>query len=265
MTDNHEALSGLAEAYVLGTLDEHDARAFAAHLAGCDRCQRDTRELALVTEGLARALPPTRLPAGLRDRVLAHATGAAPAPPAVDAPPRHRNTRATWLALAASVIAVIMAGLAWQYRGDAERARSEQQAAAQHVKALEEQVAALQAEAATSARTRAVLSASDLARIELAGQPAAPGASGRVFWSPTHGLVFAATNLPPLPPGRVYQLWVVAETPISAGLAQPGTAGDVGVISRPAASSAPKAFALTIEPEGGRPAPTGPMFLLGEM
>jgi hypothetical protein len=132
------------------------------------------------------------------------------------------------------------------------------------VAALEAQIAGLQAAANTAAQTRSVLAARDLARVDLAGQKPAPSAAGRVFWSPTYGLVFAATNLPPLPPGRVYQLWIVADAPISAGIATPGASGEFSVVTPPAAAT-PKAFAVTIEPEGGRPAPTGEMFLLGSM
>jgi hypothetical protein len=45
-----------------------------------------------------------------------------------------------------------------------------------------------------------------VARIDLAGQPAAPNASARAFWNRSHGLVFIGANLPQLPPGRTYQV-----------------------------------------------------------
>ena len=164
---------------------------------------------------------------------------------------------------AAALVAAVTSVMAWQYREDAARARIEQLATAQQVRSLEQQIAQLQAGVSTAAQTRSVLAARDMARIELAGQAPAPGATGRVFWSPTHGLVFAATNLPALPPGRVYQLWVVADAPISAGIGQLTGGGELSVVSTPTAPARPKAFALTIEPEGGSPAPTSPLFLLG--
>jgi anti-sigma-K factor RskA len=266
MSERHDELLEMADAYVLGILSEADARAFAAHLSGCERCQRETREYALVAEGLGRALPQASLPPALRARVLARATAPVASSETGDRVPAGAGvSRGAWLALAASLVAMVMAGLAWQYREEAQRARSEEQAARQQVVALEQQVAALESAAASAAQTRAVLSAADLARVDLSGQAAAPSAAGRVFWSATHGLVFAATNLPPLPPGRVYQLWVVADAPVSAGIAEPGPSGAVGVTSRPSPASPPKAFALTIEPEGGRPSPTGAMFLLGAL
>ena len=264
MTRNHDELTALAEAYVLGSLSDAEKREFETHAASCAECTRLVRELTAVGEALARSVPQHTPPPGLRDRILARATAQ---PDAGGGPPSPlRGFGGSWLAAAAALVAAIMSVAAWQYRQDAQHARAEYQAAVERTRALEQQVAQLQADAATAARTGAVLAASDLSRIELAGQPPAPGAAGRVFWSPTHGLVFAATNLPALPPGRVYQLWIVADAPISAGIARPGNPGDFNVVAATAAQKEKaKAFAVTIEPEGGRPAPTGPMFLLGSL
>jgi anti-sigma-K factor RskA len=260
MSVNHDDFAALAQGYALGTLTDAEARRFATHLQTCDECRRTVRDTVVVGEALARALPPQAPPPGLRERVLARAT----APAAVTAVTDTRHAMSYgWLAAAAVLVAAVTSVMAWQYRDEAARAWLAQQAAARQVQSLEQQIAQLQAGASTAAQTRSVLAARDMARIELAGQSPAPGATGRVFWSPTHGLVFAATNLPELPPGRVYQLWVVADAPISAGLGQPTSGGELSVVSSPAAPARPKAFALTIEPEGGRPAPTGPMFLLG--
>jgi anti-sigma-K factor RskA len=110
-----------------------------------------------------------------------------------------------------------------------------------------------------------VLTAPDMSRVELAGQTIAPQASGRVFWSRSRGLVFTASNLPALPPGRTYQLWVVtAQAPVSAGLLKPDANGAVNAVFNPPANiPSATAIAITIEPEGGVPAPTGPMYLAG--
>jgi anti-sigma-K factor RskA len=56
---------------------------------------------------------------------------------------------------------------------------------------------------------------------------------------------------------------VVADKPLSAGVVVPDHAGQLTVISRAPVAARPKAFALTLEPEGGRSAPTGPMLLMG--
>jgi anti-sigma-K factor RskA len=112
----------------------------------------------------------------------------------------------------------------------------------------------------------AVLAAPDLARIDLAGQPAAPSASARAFWSRSRGLVFTASNLPAPPPGRAYQLWVLTAqpAPISAGMLTPDGNGHVNArFDMSVDLPRPVAMAVTLEPEGGVPAPTGDKYLVG--
>ena len=110
-----------------------------------------------------------------------------------------------------------------------------------------------------------VLASSDLIRVDLAGQPSAPQARARAFWSRSRGLIFTASNLPPLPAGRTYQVWIVTpDAPLSAGLLKPGDRGDVhAVFTTPRDVARVAAVAVTIEPDGGVPAPTGEKYLVG--
>ena len=72
-----------------------------------------------------------------------------------------------------------------------------------------------------------VLFAPDMVRVDLAGQPAAPQAAARAFWSRRRGMTFAANALPPLPATKSYQVWVLTsgQPPISAGLIAPDPQG----------------------------------------
>jgi anti-sigma-K factor RskA len=74
------------------------------------------------------------------------------------------------------------------------------------------------------------------------------------------------SNLPPLPPGRVYQVWVVtAQAPVSAGLLTPDASGGGSVyFETPVDILPPVAVAVTLEPAGGVPAPTGAAYLVGK-
>ena len=78
-------------------------------------------------------------------------------------------------------------------------------------------------------------------------------------------MVFTASNLPPLPAGRVYQVWVVTgPAPVSAGLLNPdASGGGLTFFSTPPDIPPPTAVAVTLEPAGGVPAPTGQFYLLG--
>ena len=110
-----------------------------------------------------------------------------------------------------------------------------------------------------------VLTAPDSTRVVLAGQAPATGASGRADWSRARGLAVSLENLPPLQPGRTYQVWLLtAGMPVSAGLLTPDAAGrSTGVYAVPQAGVMPTGIALTEEPEGGLPQPTGQPILVG--
>jgi len=64
--------------YALGALDEQEQALFEAHLATCDVCASEVRELREVAGLLATAAPHTAPPAGLRDRILVDARNVRP-------------------------------------------------------------------------------------------------------------------------------------------------------------------------------------------
>jgi anti-sigma-K factor RskA len=96
-----------------------------------------------------------------------------------------------------------------------------------------------------------------LATLE-AKDPAYAASKIMVAWDPyQHRGIVAMQDLPPPPPGHDYQLWVLdphAPAPISAGLiasSRPFTVQPVGTDN--------PGFAISLEPAGGRPSPTGPI------
>jgi anti-sigma-K factor RskA len=268
MSAVHEEMTALAPAYVLGALDADERRAFEAHLAGCPACQSEVRSLMPVVDALGRAVPQVTPPPALRGRVADAVAREAQRGAPVPLVPRRTGPGAarTWLPLAALLVVSIGLG--------AYVATLRARITDLEVR-LEE--AAAQLAAATSATTEArrvafeaqslgaVLAAPDLVRIDLAGLPASSRATARALWSRARGMVFTASALPPLPAGRVYQVWVVtADAPVSAGLLTLDAAGrSVGVFATPP-DIAPTAVAVTDEPEGGVPSPTGSMHLIGK-
>lgn len=77
-----------------------------------------------------------------------------------------------------------------------------------------------------------------------------------------HRGVISLQNLPQPQPGHDYQLWVLdpnAEAPISAGVI-PAEAISRSFTVRPLSMGSP-GFAISLEPLGGRPSPTGPILL----
>jgi hypothetical protein len=215
-----------------------------------------------ILQGLAQVVPQQDPPADLRARVLRGAV--APTRVEVRRPPA---SYVPWLAAAASLLlAVGLTIYTGQLRTRIGVLESELRDARARADATERQIADAQRAVAGAQNTVAVLTAPDVARIDLAGQPVAPQASARAFWSRSRGMVFTASNLPPLPAGRTYQLWVVTaqKAPISAGLLTPDAAGNVSdTFNTPQDLPQPVAIAVTIEPAGGVPAPTGERYLVG--
>jgi anti-sigma-K factor RskA len=235
---DHESLRELTGAYALGLLTGVERREFEAHLGTCAECTQELRELSMVTESLGRMVEPRDPPAGLRAQVL-RAAAASAAPP-VGGRGVFGAAVPSWLLLAASIGLIAVGGYAAMLRGR------------------------MTATEATARHTERILAAADVKRVDLAGQDVAPGASGRAFWSRSDGVMFTATGLPPLPKGKVYQLWVVTSAaPLSAGLLTPDESGHVMAVADMPPGVEPVAVAVTIEPEGGVPSPTGAKYLVG--
>jgi hypothetical protein len=91
---------------------------------------------------------------------------------------------------------------------------------------------------------------------------------GQVFWSRAQGTwLLHAFNLPRPSAGRTYQLWFVTpDARISAGLLEPDPEGHaILVVSVPPPARRATLAAITEEPSGGSPQPTGPIVLAGSV
>jgi len=88
-------------------------------------------------------------------------------------------------------------------------------------------------------------------------QPRPP--RGRVFLNPRRGVLLVASNLPPAPLGRIYEMWMLpkAGKPVPAGLFQSQEDGSAMHIRSGAVDlAATGAVAVTLEAERGADQPT---------
>jgi len=270
MSSTHETLRELSGLYVLGALTPPELLEFDAHLSVCEACRTEVAALRPVAAGLARAVPQIEPPAQLRERVVRTATGHAIASSETNASaaPRPVARALPWLAAAASLAAAAaLSTYSIQLRGRVADLETRLQQALTQASLAERQVADARRTALDVQSQVAVLAAPDLVRIDLTGQPNAPAARARALWSRSRGMVFTASNLPALPAGRVYQLWVLtaAGPPISVGLVQPDQAGALtAVFQTPADIPPPTQVAVSDEPAGGVPSPTGMIWVAGK-
>jgi hypothetical protein len=224
-------------------------------LRECAQCQQLVADALLVAGALPLTLAPVEPAPALRNRIMM--SGIAPAA---------ATSTARWLAIAATLLAVVAGGFAWMQNRQVAASQAAATQSQAQLAALQAQLSALQNQAAVARQALDILAADDVARVDLKGQPAAPSSTGRAYWSASRGLLFSALDLPALPPGRVYQLWyVTAAAPVSAALVTPDAAGRYTLITTAPAGVTPTAFAVTIEPAGGLPAPSGAFYLLGAL
>lgn len=104
-----------------------------------------------------------------------------------------------------------------------------------------------------------ILTAPDLIRFNLTS-PAEDGSSAQLLWSRTRGLVLSGSRLPAAPPESTYQLWLVTSTQsVGAGLFVPDASGRATLVNDvpPRIPGPVVGVAVTIEPNGGRLAPSG--------
>ena len=93
-------------------------------------------------------------------------------------------------------------------------------------------------------------------RVELVSAKTPPLPRGKAFYLRNrNSLVFVASNLAPLAPDKIYELWLFPKSggpPIAAGLFKPDLNGSATVVNPPLpAGVEAKAFAVTLEPESG--------------
>jgi hypothetical protein len=216
---------------------------------------------------------------GARQRVLQ---------PALEAEPSHDDgllarhepsapSRRAWIMGAALLVAASVLVFIFERRIEsklndagarvaaAERqATAAAQAANQEIVAAREeanrQIAAARDSAQRAETVGAILTAPDLIRFSLTGGASVDRSSAQVLWSRTRGLVMSASRLPAAPPETIYQLWLkTSGDPVSAGVFVPDATGRATlVMDVPPKVSGPVLGAeVTIEPTGGRNAPSG--------
>jgi anti-sigma-K factor RskA len=128
---------------------------------------------------------------------------------------------------------------------------------------------ALQSEFVRNQELLNVLRSPKIEIVLMNGLTVNPKGYGKIMWDPDKkSAILQISNLPAVPTGKDYQLWVIrGKKPVSAG---------VFTLNDPSSQSffkidelvetnrkAIDAFAITLEPKGGVPQPTGAMYLLG--
>lgn len=261
----HEEASAELVAYSLGALTPDERAAIDSHLESCATCRDELRALTEAATALAGAVPSRPMDrirsAGVKQRLLerARAESRGVTPIRSAAIPARPAKLAWWIAAAASVAFAVTL----YQRGVVGRERDDFRAA---LAAESLRVASLQDSLAARERTLLAMAGADVKVVELVSNNRRPNA--RMFWAQsTNTWTMFAHNLPTPAAGRTYQLWLITRDGqrISAGTFAPNPAGSAVVSAQyPLASDALQAIAVTEEPAGGVPQPTGDIVIAGQ-
>lgn len=234
--ERHEEVRESIPAYVLGAVPAEEMALIRAHILSCDECLAEADRFAETTSSLSLAVEPVPLPSGFADRVVAAATGET-ASDVADAGrvvtrvsrPRRGLYGFRWsLVPTAAFIALIIAVSAvsvslYQANQTAER---ERQAIA----------AIIQGHGG----------------IDLQG----PGGAVATLVPTESGSLFIASGLKEVPDEKTYQLWLTkGDEPTSAGTFE--VSEGLVMFESSKSINGYTGAAVTIEPAGGSPAPTG--------
>jgi hypothetical protein len=126
------------------------------------------------------------------------------------------------------------------------------------------QIAEARATAHRAEVTSSVLAAPDLLRMNLEGSDETGRAVGQVLFSRSAGVVVSASHLAVPATGTTYEVWLVGPGgPAGVGFLVPDASGRA-VLANDTVPEVPRPVTgvmVTIEPTGGKPAPSGPVVL----
>lgn len=252
-----DELQERASIYAAGAMPEDERREYARHLEedGCAVCRQEVRELQSTASLLGLSLPLEAPSANVKARLMAQAETQSP-----QSSSRRSSARLiAWAAGLAAVAASVFLVIAMRDNASLRRV----------AESMNERILQLESQLGQQRLMLATLTSSDVRVVDLAGQGGTPQAGARIFWDqPARRWYVYVRRLPSAPSGRTYQLWFVPRDgkPVSAGVFNTDADGssrteipvpeDVGVLS---------AAAVTTEPAGGLPQPSGAYALLGKL
>jgi len=259
MTSGHPTREEDFDLYALGALEGDERQAIASHVAACPAC---AQKLAVARGRVAligMATPEVAVPPNVRQRLIARirlesTAGPATVPARREPAPRTESARWWSIVLAPAGAALVIATIMLWSQNEKLKTQLDQ---------LRSSVASQQQQLEESEHAADLLAARDTVVVPLAPMPGAPQGTARVAFNKNMGMLMYDGSIAPAPEHMSYQLWLMPTegAPINAGVFNPKPGETDHWMMQLPPGVTPKAFAITLEPAGGMPHPTGPKLL----
>jgi anti-sigma-K factor RskA len=242
--------------YALDALTEEEKEQVESYLAEHPEARQQLQELQSGASALPYSVspvePPRQVKEALMRRVASDVQARQRSSARVPPEPVQRGLRFEnifrVLSLGAAAIAIL-----WAVVLNAQVARLQEQIAS-----LNDQVAAQRQSLDEIVRNLPQTTESDVITVSLKSTGDQPRPLGQLIANPNDkSAVVVISGLPPLEPGKTYQVWLIGDAPVSAGLLTVDENGQsVLIITSEESIGSFKALGISIEPEGGSPQPT---------
>ena len=246
----------------LGALEGDERQAIESHVASCADCARKFAEAQQRIALLALTAPPVKPSPDVKMRLMRkireEGAGTVRDPGRVASEAKSAGSWGHWWsAVLVPVAAMLLFATAYLWR--------QVQLFDQQLAILRATVQEQQDQLDEDRQVVDLIAARDTTVVTLASQPGQPQGIARVIYNPRSGTLFYNCEREKAPGDKSYQLWLVPATgdPISAGVFNPTTGKTSHWVIKLPPGTIPKAFAVTLEPAGGAPHPTGPKVLVG--
>jgi anti-sigma-K factor RskA len=259
--NGHPARKEDFDLYALGALEGEEKQAIESHIASCAACARKLAEARGRVALLSFAAPRIEPSPGVKERLLRQIRTTPEARISGSTGARHKRAAGLFGRWWVAVLVPAAVGLAlatiflWT-----ENRRLDREIAGLRT-AIQEQ----QKQLDYARNVAHLFEAKDTITVSLAPMPGMPNGAVKVMYNEKMGMLMYDGWIEPPPQDKSYQLWVVPMegSPISAGVFNPATSDTAHWMTTVPQGVAAKAFAITLEPAGGAPAPTGPKVLAG--
>jgi len=247
--------------YALGALEGDEKKAIESHVAGCSDCARKLAEARGRISLLAFGAPPVAPSPGVKEGLMRqlHASAEGRLPTRTASEPEHQGGffGRGWTMVFAPVAAALALAAIFLWT---ENARLQSELATLRAAADQEKLRANEARDILH-----IAQANDTVVVALKKMPGSPNGDAKVSYNAKMGKLFYDGWIEPAPADKCYQLWLVPMQgdPINAGVFTPAKAKmEMWTATVPQGMPA-KMFAVTLEPAGGMPHPTGPKIFVG--